>query len=91
MATTSGVVTAKVLTAKTFEKKFTFPSKVSNVEIRNSSGCDIKLSFDDDLNKDKYTIRGLDKTPVLIVQGGKTILKYLSLEDDCKLELLMWG
>jgi hypothetical protein len=91
MATSAGFIKAHVLDVGTFQKTYEFPAKAKNVEIQNASACDVQISFDDDLRSEKYTLRPLQKTPVLEVQGGKTKIKFVSFVNGCKLELLMWG
>jgi hypothetical protein len=74
-----------------FQKSFVFPAKAAKVEIQNTGATVVRISFDTDTKNNFYTLFPGQKTPTLDVQGDKTNLKYISLSELGRIELLMWG
>lgn len=86
-----GGLMTKRLDVFKYRKKYAIPSDIKNLTLKNIASVDVCISFNDDVSDDYFTLASGETTKILGLTSNKKLLKYVSISDKSKLEIIMWG
>lgn len=83
------LIKTKKLKASKFAARYTIPTGINNLSMKNISGSDIFLAFDGEKTGDAYQLSRGEQSPTIAVKDN--IIHYCTKGDDtADFVLLMW-